>query len=609
MKLNSFTVHGFRSIEHVEGIPVNSPTVVTGHNDGGKSATLSALGFLLGTYGIAEDDPTFLPGAAATDSVPPREQSTWVEGNFLLSDWETEHFGIPKAIRIRRTKDLGQPDRLEMFGFTPRDERLRNLDSLTVEKLKELISELGLAPGNDKRKPALIAVLKAYAEADMTEAWVTVSQSVSKRFPQLLMFGGRIPDPDETVRAALNSRYQAHLRDEQLQGTISDLEQKLSNRLRADAETLCLHIKDRCPDLVDVSVEPEVSFTSGLRRTQLRLARAEGEPVGLESAGTGRSRRVALAVWEWTSELLNRETGTGSDGETSDPLVEVIVAYDEPDTHLDYAHQRRVMDLIRAQCAQPHTSVIVVTHSMNLIDGVDIGNLVHLRLVHDRTVMERLITDDHDGTTAHLNSIAAALGVRNSVLLHERCFVGVEGATEQQVFPLLFRLSYGMSLQSAGIALWACNDNQGALHFARFLVEHGRTVALVVDADSRTRPRSLFRDDRLRSNGLDPDTQVYFLGAPNELEELFLDEQWADAANELWQRNDGRAWVPADFSELRGDGKFSDSVVEMVKTASDTGPTGKPDALYGLATTLSGATDVPAALREVFDQLVEMASN
>ncbi len=90
---------------------------------------------------------------------------------------------------------------------------------------------------------------------------------------------------------------------------------------------------------------------------------------------------------------------------------------------------------------------------MNLIDGVDIADVVHLKLSDSgRTLVERLDGDTHDGIDFHLGQIAAAVGLRNSVLLHERCFLAVEGPTEQQCVPLLFRLSQGLPLQAAGIA-------------------------------------------------------------------------------------------------------------------------------------------------------------
>lgn len=53
----------------------------------------------------------------------------------------------------------------------------------------------------------------------------------------------------------------------------------------------------------------------------------------------------------------------------------VVIAYDEPDTHLDYGHQRDLVDLLRKQAEMEHVAVIVATHSMNLIDKVQIDDV------------------------------------------------------------------------------------------------------------------------------------------------------------------------------------------------------------------------------------------
>ncbi|WP_035803977.1 hypothetical protein [Kitasatospora mediocidica] len=201
-----------------------------------------------------------------------------------------------------------------------------------------------------------------------------------------------------------------------------------------------------------------------------------------------------------------------------------------------------------------------------------------------------------------MGQIASALGLRNSVLLHERCFLAVEGATEQQAIPVLFCLSQGLSLQAAGIALWACNNNEGALHLAA----QRRTVMLLVDADSRNVAK-FFKDDRLRHFGLDPATQVSFVGEAenfNELEELFEDEQWAEVANRKWPRREsGQPWEVAHFKAHRGGRKFSKDILDMIKEQGSKSPDGKPDMVYELATSLESASDVPRQLREVFAAL------
>jgi AAA15 family ATPase/GTPase len=53
MQLESFSVSGFRSMAD---LPLRSPTILTGRNDSGKSATLDALAFLLGERAVLDGD-------------------------------------------------------------------------------------------------------------------------------------------------------------------------------------------------------------------------------------------------------------------------------------------------------------------------------------------------------------------------------------------------------------------------------------------------------------------------------------------------------------------------------------------------------------------------
>ncbi|MFE4960317.1 ATP-dependent endonuclease [Streptomyces sp. NPDC056653] len=607
MYLDSYSAGGFRSLTHVTGIPVSRPTVLAGRNDGGKSAVLTALSFLLGTHRLTDEDRTYVQGA---DAKGQRCAETWVEGEFRLDTEEQARSGLPEQVRIRRRSLMGEAACWEYFGSQPAEPRLRDLDRLLKPALAELVAEYSLSPTGNLRGD-LLAALAAYAKSvPQADEWQLLPKSLEERLPRLLSFGGKDESPDDAVRTALSSSYKTHLEDENLQGRVREIEGEITQRLEKEADSLCHHIRQHCAEYVSVNVKPVVSFKGGFQGAPLHVSRADGEPVDLTRAGQGSTRRIALAVWEWTSNLLeSAELAASGEPEGEEP-TQTIVVYDEPDTHLDYRHQRTVMDIIRKQCTLPHVSVMVATHSMNLIDGVDIADVVHLSLSPSgRTVVERLEDDQHEGIDFHLGQIAASLGLRNSVLLHERCFLAVEGDTEQQNLPLLFRLSQGMSLQAAGIALWGCENNEGALHLARYLVKHQRTVMLMVDADSRT--NKLFKDERLRRFGLDLDTQVSFVGEAegyNELEELFSDEQWAVAANARWPRLAPLTWSAGDFAAHRDSKKFSARILDMIKNqAGENSPKGKPAMVYGLATTLTAPEDVPQQLRDIFAQLQELA--
>lgn len=573
---------------------------------------LAALAFLLGKHRLAEEDRTYTLSAVDRQAMeqPDRCERTEVEGDFELDDWEQQTFGLPRFLRVRRVAGDDLQARLEYWAPIPDDERLRDLSRWKAPELKALAQELGLAPESRLRADLEIA-LRAHAAAHSThEGWIAAPVAMAKRVPRLLSFEGTSERPDDAVKTALKERFDTHVADEKLRGKLTELETQVKEQLRADAKSLCDHIRTRCEELSEVFVEPQVSFTEGFRGAPLRISRTSGEPVSLERSGAGSARRISLAIWEWTSNLLAEESAVApEEPEDVPPPVQTIVVYDEPDTHLDYEHQRKVMKLIRDQSAIAYVRVVVATHSMNLIDGVDISDVVHLKLKNGRTSVERLGADTHEGVDRHLREIAASLGLRNSVLLHERCFLAVEGETEQRALPLLFRLSEGMSLQSAGIALWGCFNNDGALHLARYLVQHGRTVMLMIDADSRELPRSIFTPSRLAEFfGTRVDECVKMIGEPDgfrELEEIFDDNLWTAVANDVWPRNP--QWSSHDFAELRKERKFSSAVLEMLKTGSDQGPTGKPQMMYELAAALKTVEQVPAQLRAVFAELRKLA--
>ncbi|MFF5976934.1 ATP-dependent endonuclease [Streptomyces sp. NPDC012769] len=608
MYLDSYSACGFRSLAQVADIPVSRPTVLAGRNDGGKSAVLTALAFLLGTHRLTDEDRTYVQDEE--DCNGRRCAETWVEGQFRLDTEEQERSGLGEHVRIRRRSRLGEAAGLEYFGSQPADPKLRDLSQLLKPALAKLVAEYGLSPAGNLKED-LLAELTAHAKTlPQEQGWQLLPKALEERLPRLLSFGGKDESPDDAVRMALSSSYKTHLEDETLQGRVREIEGEITQRLEKEADSLCHHIRRHCAEYVSVNVKPMVSFKGGFQGAPLHVSRADGEPVDLTRAGQGSTRRIALAVWEWTSNLLeNAELAASTEQGCTQP-TQTIVVYDEPDTHLDYRHQRTVMDIIRKQCTLPHVSVMVATHSMNLIDGVDIADVVHLSLgPGGRTVVEQLNDDQHDGIDFHLGQIAASLGLRNSVLLHERCFLAVEGDTEQKSLPLLFRLAQNMSLQAAGIALWGCENNEGALHLARYLVKHRRTVMLMVDADSRT--NKLFKDERLRRAGLDLKKHVSYVGEAdgyNELEELFSDEQWATAVNIHWPRPSPQTWQADDFTAHRDGKKFSSRILDMVQNqARDNSPNGKPAMVYGLVSTLTTAQDVPRQLRDIFAHLQELA--
>lgn len=575
---------------------LGAPTLLAGHNDAGKTAILDAIAFLLGSYNLTSEDPTYVALADGVLGGGPDGPATTVDrsvvtGTFELSEFESDELGLEREARVRRIATEGSA-RLEVSIEVPTDERLRNYGALQVAELKTRLDELNLSTSG--LKSDLQARLdEAAARAPKIWDWVPASGKLSRALPSVQRFDATSSiNAEDAIRGALDSAYKAHLADEEIRGSVRGVEEQLEQRLVEDADALKKHIQAVCGDIGEVTIRPRISFAGGLKSTEVSVSNSRGDDVRLTQAGAGRARRVALAVWQFTAKVIEE-----SDEDT-------VILYDEPDTHLDYSHQRDFIRLLHEQSKLSNVRVVMATHSMNLIDGIDISNVVHVYHANFRTVADSLVDESDVG--AHLGAIAASLGLRNTVLLHERLFVGVEGASEARALPVLFRLVTGLQLESCGIALWPCDNNEGALKFAAYLSARGRAVAFVVDADSLKNSK-IFSADSLGRHGLDVGKHCLYVGEPNEIEDIFGDELWVKAANQLWPRIDGAPWTAERFATHRS-GKFSKTVLEMLRTEASQAPGGKPEMLAQLALTITDPDDVPESLVACFNELLLRAA-
>ncbi|MFI8997021.1 AAA family ATPase [Streptomyces sp. NPDC053542] len=613
MQICDIAVEGFRSLVSIPFVPINSQTIITGQNDGGKSTLLEALDFLISGKEPSEYDLSQLADSEEVEEQQPitRVKQITVTGTFRLGRIECEQFGLPEMVKIRRLYNPTHGTCLQIKKLVCKNEDLRDLDTEKLQSLKEIAAKYHVQPAGraNSRESWLTPLLKMAAEKPRIEEWVSLSGAASTALPTVVYFkGDAVQAPEIVVQNVLSSKLREYAKGEFPQKKISALEGELAECLRPDIDRICEHVAKRC-GFPAVQLNPEVQIRPSLARVEVKVSNKAGHEVPLSAAGTGRSRRVSLALWESSSEILTRAAGDSAQEETGQVDTDVVFIYDEPDTHLDYEHQRRVMSLIHEQSARRNARVVVATHSLNLIDGVDIANVVHLRLGEGGTYAELLSADSGDQEVRkHLSTISTSLGFRNSVLLHERFFVAVEGPSETAAFPILFKKHTGIPIQSAGICLWDGGNNEGALKFARFLKKNQRDVAFVVDKDSRLNQKKTFRDDKLKEYGFDLQHECHYIGQPNELEDLFSDSDWAEVANVLWKRNGERdSWVEEDFASLRGK-KFSSAVLDMLKSGSPEGPKGKEAMMIGISSMIDKHR-IPSALTTLFDALVEHAQD
>lgn len=596
MRLLSISVSGLRCLLSTDRIPIDGLAILTGANDSGKSTLLLALGLLLGDQKLDLSDVTLArDGEDLADLGGVRDRhaaEVRVCGEFLASPEEQQRLGVGAEVLVRWRYSDGRGQH-EVFQSVPEDPALRGLDNMNAHELRSLVAAHSIAVANRRENQAMLGPLKDYASSlPSVEEWADAPPEVVQSLPDLVVF--EADSPEAAIRSALRSAYTAILEDEEVGAQLDDLERRIRERLKVAAGELETHIVEACSDLKHVTIEPQVKFKDQFPAVQVKAGRLQEEQVALGGSGSGRTQRISLAAWEFTEGLLKQSSR------------DTVICYDEPDTHLDYRHQRELVDVMLRQAQMSHVSVVAASHSLNLIDKVPIDSVVCLVQDNGRTTVARLLTDDHQATDAFLVRVAASLGLRTSVLMHERCFVAVEGPSESQSLPILFLKVKRQPMQSAGLALIAANSNAGAVRLAGHLAGRGRPVQVVVDRDTfeNKGARKLFKETALIENGIDPKS-VYYLG-DREYEDMFDDHLWAGLANDTWPRSDGRPWEEADFSALRGSGKFSADLCGLIGKESCLAPGDKPAYVTAMAEWIS-VSDVPEGIHELFKHLVELA--
>jgi putative ATP-dependent endonuclease of OLD family len=569
----------------VAGLPLRSPTILTGRNDSGKSATLDALAFLLGEHAVQDGD--FRTG----------DEQVVVTGEFRLTADDCTATGLPGMVKARRIATKGSTRaRYEVERRVPEDTRLRGLELMALAQLKDTAGALGVAPdGAGNVKESYLKVLRPLAdsEPDCLD-WALADDELTSRLPKYLRLSGAdAADTNTQLLTALKFTYRRILASEDFVARVEGLQGATEAALAGEIDDLCALIEQRCDGLTDVSIKPRVSFRDALSGVQV-IARRDGQQLDFDQVGTGRRRQLIQAIWEWSNQQLTTATEEGKF---------VVIAYDEPDTYLDYARQRSFMDLVRTQCKNPQVRIIVATHSVQMIDQVPLEDVVHLELQEGATILYRLAdTGTEDDCAAFLSQLAEELGLTTSSVLFERCFLLVEGESEKAAFPRLFRLAMGQRMQETGIVVFESGGNSTVLKLVDHLRGMGKPVYVLVDKDSKQNQPKIFNETALRNHGI-PDDHIDYIGNPNELEELFSNQQWALTANQFWPRQDGTDWTPPQIQALRSDGKFSTSLADLFKTSSGE-MISKPRLVARLTETLNCSDEVPQELIKAFERVM-----
>ncbi len=589
--LHEISVRRFRSLYDVGPVRIQRGlTAVAGENDGGKSTLIDAIAFLLGSYKV--DDGDYYCGN-------PDGGRLEVEGLFYgIDDSRREH-----PVRIRATPDdvgrsvteiLGRVH--PAFGARPED--------LSLVQLRGCMVDADIAVPGGREKAPVVEAAKAWLVARPDEEWDAcwrpLSREEASRMPEFTRFSASTStSPTEAVRAIVAREAKRLLGEDAYSPNLTDIVRRLSTDVEPGLERIRAKIKAYCPELESVDVDATFDFTSPKLNLQIRVLR-EGNRIDLDKAGEGRRRRVTLAIHEANLRSLEQEIAAGRP-----PARSEFLAYDEPDTHLDYMAQRTLFDILDGQARLPHVQALAATHSMSFLDRVSPQALLHLRLGEDlRTEVRMLSGEAHEEELDFLDDLCEGLGLRNSRLLDGRCFLVVEGETEEAAIPVLFRMVTGQSLSAAGITLFNTKGSAAVRRIVEVIArDWGRRVVLLVDSDTRKSQGGRIDDRWLATIGLAEGAGAYFVG-DKEFEDAFGDDVWLRALladlpilEDVGDEN----WTLKDMQMLRNlADKYSDRMCELVRKRRRT-RVSKTDLGLALAHACRDGDGIPEVLRDCLE--------
>jgi putative ATP-dependent endonuclease of OLD family len=587
MKLIAFKVEHFRCLYNTDWIPFSGLSIFTGENDGGKSTTLYALEIFLNPRMYPQrDDFSYTAISEGTPCDNSRESSITLFANFELRDSEIEIlnsvWGInDKNITIKRTyqEDSSQSPYLIVAPVFNDEAFKKPLDDNTIPLLTEIAENFSIKLGTAKRKQEIVDVIRKWLSTQpKISSEVILPDDLVSCLPEIQIFSSESAlDPESEIRRTLSTQFRDLIETEKYSGTISKIKKDVELDLNAGLEKLAPYVKQYSTDVEKVAIRPNFNFASGLTTTELQLLRKDGRPIPLQQSGAGQRRRFSLAVYEWSQEIFKNRDENSS---------QIIMAFDEPDTHLDYKSQRQIFDVIKQYADLPAMQVVVCTHSLNFIERVPINQIVHYKLDQTtrQTMLEVLDTTDHETTDLFMYEISKNMGLRNSVMLHERCFLAIEGPTEYAALPVLFYKLFGMPLQSAGICLLNGENNYGARMLVKFLITNKRQVLFLVDTDavSTDSIKKNFTPASFQKDGIDELTQVHYIGT-REFEDSFSDDVWSRMAQENYPKQSGEPWVAADIAAIRQNPKFSKALQALIQFEANVEEPSKLDLGYNMA--------------------------
>jgi len=572
MKLLKLKVTGFRSLNDAE-IIFSDLIVLIGENDAGKSSILDLLDIFFNNRIPDFDD-------YHCDLEGNRAEKIEVYLDFELdeNDAEVQPYAIENHLQLRKVYRYDEMNfELCRYGETFEDENLnKDFKSLGAEGQKQLIQSLdpNIPPSdisNDSKRTQWIEHHKQQASKKCE--WVVEKGTWMKYLPRFERYSAMdYKTPSNLVTKTLKQVFEQAIFEtvdangqetRQLIPQLQEVQKLAQAQLSEKINELEEHIKRYNRRIVDFDYQPQFDFISSLRDGEFTVNTGRGlHP--LSKIGDGTKRRMFLAVMDWDREVTLAQANEESN------LPAIIRGYDEPDTNLHYEAQRVMYQTISdiTQGEKSRVQTIICTHSLAMIDRAPAQIIRKLSLDDEGcTQIEKLDTKDDPAIENFLLELARELGITNSIIFYERCFVLIEGETEETALPILYKKRYNKSIVEDGIRVINVHGNGAASGFLRLLSNNRQKFTLVLlDKDTENNPAAKLKRSALKEAQFTDEffaNHMIYIGQM-EFEDLFSNELIVKALQANWPKPEGEEWNPEEIDQLRGSSKFSDEIRKLV---------------------------------------------
>ena len=203
--------------------------------------------------------------------------------------------------------------------------------------------------------------------------------------------------------------------------------------VNSEFKTMMGDLKDDLPKCIK-TISSSVFFNVEQKITDIKLTKAnvDGE-IHIDNQGDGIKRQIWFALLKWRSKLTTEDSKKNK----------YIWCFDEPETHLYPLAQRQLFDTFKDMCLSEF-QILLSTHSTIFVDRTKIKDINQVVLSDGYSEINQ---------SESVDDLFDCLGIKNSDFLFFDKFLAVEGATEYELIPRLYKLKYERTLNDDGIQI------------------------------------------------------------------------------------------------------------------------------------------------------------